>query len=77
MLIEIYKTIYRLHNKGLSLWFVWVPAHVGVKGNEKVGMLAKQSLKSLKDLQIALSKTEAKSIIKDQTQKNMAGILGY
>jgi len=44
-----------LHNKGLSIWFVWVPADVCVKGNEKVDMLAEQSLKSpTVDMQVAL-----------------------
>jgi len=43
MLIGIYQIIYRLHNKGLSIWFVCVLAHVWVKGNE-VDVLAKQSL---------------------------------
>jgi len=38
-LIEIYQIIYRLYNKGLSIWFVWVPAYVCVKGNEEADML--------------------------------------
>jgi len=32
--------INRLPDKGLNVRFVWVPAHVGVKGNEEVDMLA-------------------------------------
>ncbi len=39
----------KLHNikvMGISTRFSWVPAHVGVDGNEKVAILAKQTLKN-------------------------------
>lgn len=51
------------------LSFIWVPAHVGEKGNEEVDLLAKQTLKSQTvDLQIALSKAGAKTTIKVYAQ---------
>ncbi len=34
ILNEVYQIILRLHNNGTNVSFVWVPAHVGVKGNE-------------------------------------------
>ncbi len=69
ILNEIYQIILRLHNNGKNVSFIWVPAHVGVKGNEEVDLLAKQSLKSQTiDLQVKLSKAEAKTIIKVHAQ---------
>ncbi len=69
ILNEIYQIILRLHNNGKNVSFVWVPAHVGVKGNKEVDLLAKQSLKSQTiDLQVKLSKAEAKTIIKVHAQ---------
>lgn len=57
----------RWHNKGLNIGFICIPpAYVGVKGNEEVDILAKQSLKlQTIDLQFSLSE----AIIKYQTQK--------
>ncbi len=54
----------KLHNikvMGISTRFIWVPAHVGVDGNEKVAILAKQTLGIKQvDFQVPLSKAEAK-----------------
>ena len=58
-----------MHNKYMNVCFVWVPAHVGVEGNEDVDILAKQSLRiPTIDVAILLCKAESKSIIKEQIQ---------
>ena len=45
--------MYRMENKGLPTCFLWVPAHVGVEGNEQVDILAKQTLRIKQlDLQV-------------------------
>lgn len=62
---EIHWNIFCLHEKGLNVGFVWVPAHVGVE--ENVDKLAKLSLKwQTVDLNVPLSRAEGNSIIKSQ-----------
>jgi hypothetical protein len=62
---EIFFIMYRLQMKGIFTCFIWVPAHVGGKGNEQVDILAKQALKVLHvDLQVLQSKAEVKSFIR-------------
>ncbi len=48
--------------------FMWIPAHRGIKGNERFDSLAKQALKE-KVINISLSKYEAKAVIKAYTTK--------
>lgn len=44
-----------MFQKGLTVCFVWVPAHVGVEGNEDVDFMAKQAFKEKSvDMQIPL-----------------------
>ncbi len=68
----------KLHNikvMGISTRFSWVPAHVGVDGNEKVAILAKQTLGIKQvDFQVPLSKAEAKVLI---CTISMAGVHLY
>lgn len=71
---DIFLMLYRMELKGLSTCFLWVPAHVGVEGNEQVDMLAKGSLKNKHvDLRTPLNKEEAKSIIRKYAQSVWQG----
>jgi len=45
ILYEVLQSVTRITNQGGQLQFMWVPAHVGVKGNELVDELAKRALK--------------------------------
>lgn len=39
--LVVYKIMYKLYKKELTVCFIWVPAHVGVKANEDVNNMAK------------------------------------
>lgn len=70
ILFEIYLTILQLQRKGVTVVFAWVPAHVGVDGNEDVDILAKQSLAlPAVSIEIPLSKSEGKAFIKSYVQQ--------
>ena len=48
----------------IQMRFTWVPAHVGVRGNEAVDVLVKQSLSSGDvDVVVSMSKADTKSLI--------------
>ena len=47
---------------GVHISFAWVPAHVGVEGNEEVDVLAKQAHRR-QEVEVPLSKSEAKGMI--------------
>ncbi len=64
ILYEILYSVTRITNQGGQVTFLWVPAHIGVKGNEKVDKVAKKALKKEKvEMQIRISKAEVKCII--------------
>ena len=60
----------RLHQRGLTISNLWVPAHVGVQRDEKADILAKQSLKQTTiDIQVPLYEAEIKTNINKHSHK--------
>lgn len=65
LLMEVYLSLYRLKEAGIVVYFCWVPAHIGVTGNEVADKLAKKALdKREVDVKVPMGKKEAKSILK-------------
>ena len=66
LVLDVLMLLLRLQRAGVSVRFCWVPAHVGVEGNERADSVAKGALR-LADgavLQIPYGKGEAKSLIR-------------
>lgn len=71
ILTEVFISLYRLKNEGILVRFVWVPAHVGIQGNEMVDQMAKEALQLNNiNLTVSLSRVEGKSLI-NQACKDM------
>ncbi len=45
ILMEIMQTLYRIQMMGITVVFLWVPAHIGIQGNETADKEAKASSK--------------------------------
>lgn len=62
--ILIKKLLLRLHNilGTKSIKLIWIPSHVGIRGNETVDSLAKESLKC-QQINLELSSTDFKPSI--------------
>ncbi len=64
LLVEMYTLLYRLKVEGIIVYFCWVPAHIGIVGNETADKLAKKALKkNLVDIKVPLGRNEIKSVI--------------
>ncbi|CAJ1053397.1 uncharacterized protein LOC119229131 [Xyrichtys novacula] len=64
LLCEILQSVTRIVQQGGQISFLWVPAHIGVEGNEKADVMAKEALgKESVELNVRLSKAEVKSMI--------------
>ncbi|XP_053089092.1 uncharacterized protein LOC113540370 [Pangasianodon hypophthalmus] len=69
IMIEILQTIYRIQMMGICVAFCWIPAHVGVKGNELADEYAKEATKKVDiDMQIKYGKSEMKCLIKQHVK---------
>ena len=43
-IVELLQTYTHLCSQNKSVILAWIPSHVGIKGNEKVDILAKEAL---------------------------------
>lgn len=52
-----------------NITFCWVPGHAGVRGNEQVDLIAKESLRREIDIHVSLGRVELREIIKEGLTK--------
>lgn len=70
LILEISQTLFRLHMQMITVHFLWVPAHVGVEGNETADAAARQCLKRSRiNLIIPLGKSEARMVVRQFVKK--------
>lgn len=62
---EILTSVYRLERRGCSVGFLWVPAHVGVEGNEAADEAARASLVR-GNVEVPFDRLECRSIINER-----------
>ena len=60
---EIREVLYRV--KDCEITFCWVPGHAGVEGNERVDILAKESLDREMENHLPLGRVELRGMIKE------------
>lgn len=64
LLYNVLQLTTKIVQEGGRVHFLWVPAHVGVTGNEKADELAKKALEKGKvEMNVSISKAEVKCII--------------
>lgn len=61
---EMHIMLLRIQRMGITVQFCWVPAHMGVKGNEKADTLTKKEVNNSKGIKVAYGRGEAKSLIR-------------
>lgn len=67
LIYEIFVLLFKIQRLGLHVKLVWVPAHVGVQGNELADRYAKKALKYDKiTVTTKMSKAETITLIKQE-----------
>jgi len=72
IILEIAITLQRISRAGKIIYFIWIPAHIGVEGNEladKYAKLAARKIQSSMNVKYSRPKAEIKSNIKSQFKK--------
>lgn len=70
LLYEVYMGLYRLERYEITVIFMWIPAHVGVWGNERADNMAKEALERPEpDITVHLGRGEMKVLIKRAVMK--------
>uniref|UniRef100_A0A3Q3AL86 Reverse transcriptase domain-containing protein n=1 Tax=Kryptolebias marmoratus TaxID=37003 RepID=A0A3Q3AL86_KRYMA len=65
IIMEIMHVIFRVKNYGSEVRLIWIPAHIGVVGNELADRFAKSAAKKPNmELNVKISKKEIKNIVK-------------
>ncbi|XP_023190356.1 uncharacterized protein LOC111608710 [Xiphophorus maculatus] len=63
---DIVQVIFRIKKNGSQIKLIWIPAHIGVVGNELADNFAKRaSNKEIVELNIKMSRNEIKSVVKE------------
>ena len=69
-MLEIAKAIFRMSKTGKTVKLIWVPAHIGVEGNELADRYAKSAANRAEvGMAVNYSKAEVKCIIKGEMKK--------
>ena len=63
LVVELLTLLYRIEQDGGKIGFLWVPAHVGVEGNEMADLTAKRALRDV-ELNVGIGVSECRSVIK-------------
>ena len=70
IIIQIRDSHKILKESGVNIELVWIPSHVGIKGNDEADSLAKEGANSLViDLVTKLGRTEIKALLKAKAKE--------